>query len=101
MSIFQKASEIAKGSGPTGVPYVTPLKDLCVTVVARNFEERPNFGKLPDKFVKRTIDLLDLDLPLELVGTLIHDEDYWKRRCCNRWKNCQVCNSFAEVFWGV
>ena len=74
---------------------MTPLKDLCVTVVARNFEESPDFGKLPDKFVKRVVDLLDLDLPLELVGTLITDEDYWKRRCCNRWKNCQVGRRFA------
>ena len=35
-------------------------------------------------------DLLSLDLPLELVGTLIDDESYWKRRACLRWKSCDV-----------
>ena len=30
------------------------------------------------------------DLDLELVGTLIDDEAYWKRRACQRWKNLVV-----------
>eukprot|EP00199_Chlamydomonas_sp_CCMP681_P001676 CAMPEP_0119112800 /NCGR_PEP_ID=MMETSP1180-20130426/41743_1 /TAXON_ID=3052 ORGANISM="Chlamydomonas cf sp, Strain CCMP681" /NCGR_SAMPLE_ID=MMETSP1180 /ASSEMBLY_ACC=CAM_ASM_000741 /LENGTH=347 /DNA_ID=CAMNT_0007100509 /DNA_START=54 /DNA_END=1097 /DNA_ORIENTATION=+ len=34
--------------------------------------------------------MLPLDLPLELVGDLISDEDYWKRRCNARWKNLEV-----------
>mmetsp|Transcript_18993 Transcript_18993/g.22727 ORF Transcript_18993/g.22727 Transcript_18993/m.22727 type:complete len:422 (+) Transcript_18993:101-1366(+) len=80
----------AAPAGPTGIPYVTPLKDLCVRVVANNFEQRASFGHLPALYVKRVIDLLSLDLPLELVGTLIEDETYWKRRSCARWKNCQV-----------
>ena len=40
--------------------------------------------------MKRIVDLLSLDLPLELVGTLIDDESYWKRRACLRWKSCDV-----------
>lgn len=88
--------------GQTGVPYVTPLKDLCVRVVAANFEARPTFGNLPALYVKRVIDLLNLDLPLELVGTLIDDEQYWKRRSCARWKNCQVAahgNSWKQLYF--
>lgn len=74
----------------TGHPYVTPLKELCVEVVAQHFEESPTFGKLPALYVKRVVDLLSLDLPLELAGTLIDDESYWKRRACLRWKSCDI-----------
>lgn len=74
----------------TGHPYVTPLKELCVEVVAQHFEANPTFGKLPALYVKRVVDLLALDLPLELAGTLIEDESYWKRRSCLRWKSCEV-----------
>lgn len=49
---------------------ISPLKDICVKVVAANFEACPTFGPLPDKYVKRIIDILPLDLPLELVGTV-------------------------------
>ncbi|KAG2493034.1 hypothetical protein HYH03_008697 [Edaphochlamys debaryana] len=81
---------------------ITPLKDLCVKVVAANFEGCPTFGPLPDKYVKRIIDILPLDLPLELVGTLIADEDYWKRRAQARWKNCEVAAhgySWKQLFF--
>jgi hypothetical protein len=55
----------------TGHPYVTPLKELCVEVVAQHLEASPTFGKLPALYVKRIVDLLSLDLPLELaVSTL-------------------------------
>lgn len=43
-------------------------QDLCVKVVAGNFENDPSFGKLPDKYIKKVTDVLPLDLPLELVG---------------------------------
>eukprot|EP00798_Chlamydomonas_sp_ICE-L_P006722 gene6722-3393_t len=68
---------------------VTPLKDLCVRVVASNFEACPTFGPLPDDYVKKVTDILPLDLPLELAGTIIHDEDYWRRRSCARWRSCE------------
>ena len=45
-------------------------QDLCVDVVAANFEQKPTFGALPAKDVKNIVNLLSLDLPLELVGTV-------------------------------
>ena len=72
----------------TGVPYIVPLKEQCVQVIADNFEANPTFGALPPLYVKKIIDLLPLDLPLELVGTLIEDESYWERRSNARWRNC-------------
>ena len=39
-------------------------------VVAANFEQKPTFGALPAKDVKNIVNLLSLDLPLELVGTV-------------------------------
>lgn len=46
------------------------MQDLCIKVAAANFETNPTFGPLPDKYVKKVIDSLPLDLPLELVGTV-------------------------------
>lgn len=103
MSIYQKLERDGqKRGGPTGIPYITPLKDLCIQVVADHFEQRPKFGNLPEKYVVRVIEKISLDLPLELVGTLIHDEPYWKRRSCMRWKNCQVTahgNSWKQLYF--
>ena len=42
------AQDMEAGAPPivrTGYPYVTPLKELCIEVVAANFAERPEFGK--------------------------------------------------------
>lgn len=69
---------------------VTSLQELCIKAAAANFETSPSFSKLSDKHVRKIISILPLDLPLELVGTLINDEDYWKRRCHARWKNMEV-----------
>jgi len=87
-------AKVAQALGPqdpapvrTGHPYVTPLKELCIEVVAANFAGSPSFGALPALYVKRVVDLLSLELPLELAGTLIDDESYWKRRACLRWKS--------------
>ncbi len=43
---------------------------MCVTVVAANFENTPSLGPLPDKFVKKVVDILPIDLPLELAGSV-------------------------------
>jgi hypothetical protein len=45
-------------------------QDICIKVVAANFESSPAFGPLPDKYVKKVTDILPLDLPLELAGTV-------------------------------
>ncbi|MEW5310530.1 MAG: hypothetical protein WDW38_002319 [Sanguina aurantia] len=81
---------------------VIPLQELCIKVVAANFEESPSFGLLPDALMRKVIHILPLDLPLELAGALIHDEKYWKRRGCARWKNCEVFahgNSWKQLYF--
>lgn len=45
-------------------------QDLCVQVVAVNFEENPTFGPLPEKYIRKITNILALDLPLELVGSV-------------------------------
>lgn len=64
-------------------------------VIAENFETSLTFGDLPEEYVTKIIDLLPLDLPLELVGTLIKHESYWKRRSNARWRNCE-CSSHGD-----
>lgn len=48
----------------------THLQDICIKVVASNFEQNPTFGSLPEKYARKVTDGLPLDLPLELVGTV-------------------------------
>lgn len=55
---------------PTSSMSGATVQDLCVKVVAANFEACPTFGPLPDKYVKRVVDILPIDLPLELAGTV-------------------------------
>ena len=74
-----------------GYPYVAPLRELCVEVVAQNFVRDPRAirepGLLDAKCVKKIVDVLPADLPLELAGELVADEDYWQRRAEGRWEN--------------
>ncbi|KAF5833356.1 flagellar associated protein [Dunaliella salina] len=86
-------------NAPRSIP---ALKDLCVQVVALNFEENPTFGQLPEKYIRKITNILALDLPLELVGSLINDEDYWKRRCNARWKSLEPSahgNSYKQMYF--
>lgn len=79
-----------------------PLSELCIQVVADNFELQPSFGNLSGKFTKKVTENLTLDLPLELAGTLIEDETYWARRGKSRWKNCEVSahgNSWRQLYF--
>ena len=38
--------------------------------MAGNFESSPGFGPLPDKYIKKVVDILPIDLPIELAGTV-------------------------------
>ena len=70
--------------------FVTPLKDLCVEVVAKEFRNRPTFGKLSRQYIEKVVSFLDIELPLDIVGQLIADENYWRRRSTKRWRNLEV-----------
>ena len=72
----------------TGFPYVTPLKELCLESVARDFHSDPSCvlrGVLPKSDVDRIVALLRVDIPLELAGEAIPHESYWRRRAFARW----------------
>ena len=58
--------------------------------VAAGFEERPTLEGLPESYRRKVIAKLPIDLPLELVGRLINDENYWQRRARALWRTCDV-----------
>ncbi|GBG89086.1 hypothetical protein CBR_g48796 [Chara braunii] len=70
--------------------FVVPLQELCMRVVAENFEQYPNLGNLNLKQSEKIISLMRTDLPLELAGRLISEEMYWRKRACLRWKNSDL-----------
>eukprot|EP00051_Salpingoeca_urceolata_P017639 m.242672 g.242672 ORF g.242672 m.242672 type:complete len:446 (+) comp19010_c1_seq1:242-1579(+) len=72
------------------VPSVPSLVELCLRFVTATFEETPLLDKLPPEYHKRIVDELSVTLPLSLTAPLIQDQDFWKRSCQARWKDCQV-----------
>jgi hypothetical protein len=54
----------------TTTPARSMSQELCIQVVADNFELQPSFGNLSGKFTKKVTENLTLDLPLELAGTV-------------------------------
>lgn len=56
------------------------LQELCIHVVASIFEDIPELKGLDPKTTKKVIDILPIDLPLELAGTVSDDVSwpYWR-----------------------
>eukprot|EP00892_Ulva_mutabilis_P003875 jgi/Ulvmu1/185/UM001_0189.1 len=81
--------------------FVPHLKDICVQAVADQFQ-RSTLTNVSDKFHSAVVDKLSLDLPLELAGTAIADEAYWKHRSQGRWSNCDAKKhggSFKQLYF--
>lgn len=66
------------------------LSDLCVSVIAANFNNRPTLRGIPTRYINRVTELLPTTLPLEVTAPLIDDEGYWKRCALTRWECCQI-----------
>ena len=86
----QQQQQAAANEAFAAASFVTPLKEMCIEVVAKEFRNRPTFGKLNEGYIRKVVALLDVELPLEVVGQLIIDEHYWRRRACKRWRNLEV-----------
>jgi len=71
-----------------GVP--PPLSELCVRVLAANFQNRPTLRGIAPRYINRMTELLPIDLPLEVTGPLVDDEGFWKRCATQRWDNCEI-----------
>ncbi|KAL3157874.1 hypothetical protein ABBQ32_012285 [Trebouxia sp. C0010 RCD-2024] len=83
-------------------PQVKPLQEICLQTVAANFAVSPSLAYLPEAHLSKLISLLSLELPLELAGTVIDSEEYWKRRAISTWSNCQAsgyCQSWKQLYF--
>ncbi|CAH1374531.1 dynein regulatory complex subunit 5-like [Tenebrio molitor] len=56
------------------------LTTLCVEAIKSNFAKSPLLNELPCQDRDYLLEILDVDLPLDLVIPLIEDEIYWQRR---------------------
>lgn len=69
--------------------------------VANQFE-RSTLCHVSPNFHGAVVEKLPLDLPLELAGTAISDEAYWKHRSQSRWTNCDANKhggSFKQLYF--
>jgi len=70
------------------IGFVPALRELAIQVVVQNFEKDPDLSGLPAEDVEEITSRLPLDLDIELAGTCISNEEYWRRRSQKRWRNC-------------
>lgn len=75
------------------------LADLCVEAVTNKISNASlpqqellldKISALPLRTNHEILKDLDLNLDLELAGSWIDDEAYWKRRFRANWSNCTV-----------
>ncbi|KGL76825.1 T-complex-associated testis-expressed protein 1, partial [Tinamus guttatus] len=81
---------------------VPQLTELCLQHIIHNFEKNPVIDRLLPEHQRKVLDKLSTGLPLTVTANLIHDEDYWKRCCTQRWKVCVVSNygnSWKRMFF--
>lgn len=63
---------------------------MCISVVASNFEDSPSFGALPEAYVTRIVEELNLNLPLELAGSV--------SKSVYPGSLCKSCTSFISLW---
>tara|TARA_B100000524_G_scaffold178694_1_gene91967 strand:+ start:717 stop:1934 length:1218 start_codon:yes stop_codon:yes gene_type:complete len=69
---------------------VDTLSELCLSVVAANFNDHPKFPGIPTHLLSRVTELLPTTLPLAMTAPNIDDDGYWKRSALSRWESCQI-----------
>ncbi|NWV54682.1 DRC5 protein, partial [Daphoenositta chrysoptera] len=81
------------------VPHLT---ELCIQHIVHNFEKNPILNYLLPEHQKKVVDRLSTSLPLTVTANIVSHEDYWKRRCIERWQVCDVSNygdSWKRMFF--
>ncbi|KFQ40586.1 T-complex-associated testis-expressed protein 1, partial [Mesitornis unicolor] len=71
---------------------VSHLTELCLQHIIDNFENNPILNHLLPEHQRKVLDRLPTGLPLAVTANLIHNEDYWKRCCTERWQVCDISN---------
>ncbi|NWV63085.1 DRC5 protein, partial [Malurus elegans] len=71
------------------VPHLT---ELCLQHIVHNFENNPILNYLLPEHQRKVVDRLPTSLPLTVTANIVSHEDYWKRRCLERWQVCEVSN---------
>ncbi|NWI43115.1 DRC5 protein, partial [Picathartes gymnocephalus] len=81
------------------VPHLT---ELCLQHIVHNFEKNPILNYLLPEHQRKVVDRLSTSLPLSVTANIVSHEDYWKRRCMERWQVCDVSNygdSWKRMFF--
>ncbi|NXU19492.1 DRC5 protein, partial [Pardalotus punctatus] len=81
------------------VPHLT---ELCLQHIVHNFEKNPILNYLLPEHQRKVVDRLPTSLPLSVTANIVSHEDYWKRRCLERWQVCEISNygdSWKRMFF--
>ena len=79
------------------VPY---LRSLCLNTIIINWAAHPHLDVLSEPEQRKVLKRLSLDLDLK-KALLIKDNDYWARRCEQKWKISNVTEygaSFRRMY---
>uniref|UniRef100_I3JF46 T-complex-associated-testis-expressed 1 n=2 Tax=Oreochromis niloticus TaxID=8128 RepID=I3JF46_ORENI len=81
---------------------VSSLSNLCLQCIVNNFEEKPIYEELTSSEKDFIQNRVSLSLPLHFAANVFPDGVYWKRRCEQKWKVCDVSNygeSWKRMFF--
>jgi hypothetical protein len=68
------------------------LQEKCIEVIVANFATRPIKEVIPPPQMAQITQALSTNLPPIVAAKYVHNENYWKRCCIERfgWQNCNI-----------
>ncbi|KAK9841164.1 hypothetical protein WJX74_001292 [Apatococcus lobatus] len=97
------SADTLAASQPLPVHLVSSLQEICVGAFATRFQQQPSLAEVPTLHLSDlVVEQLSTDLPLELAGSVLSHEGYWKRRSHARWPHLQatnICSSWKQLYF--
>lgn len=75
------------------------LSNKCIDVVVNNFETLPVHENIPARCMREISNRLSIDLDANTAAEFVFDESYWKRRCLQKYPQCNSKISEHGLMW--
>lgn len=75
------------------------LSNKCIDVVVNNFETLPVHENIPARYMREISNRLSIDLDANTAAEFVFDESYWKRRCLQKYPQCNSKISEHGLMW--
>mmetsp|Transcript_39495 Transcript_39495/g.123564 ORF Transcript_39495/g.123564 Transcript_39495/m.123564 type:complete len:439 (-) Transcript_39495:962-2278(-) len=71
---------------------IPTLAETCIQRIVDDFETTPVYDAVPSQFMRQLSASLPLTITPIIAAQYVFDENYWKRRCLDKyaWHNCRI-----------